>query len=137
MERERSAPARNTLGRCASHAVWAEAGAGVEKRARITPAQPGKVVREIPAHGRISWTREHGWSRIVKAAHRDLDWHYGILGAGGKAFWRKAGFRVAGTFFRPAWEFDEQDKILVQARMAQKGMTEQDLWTWRRMAYEL
>jgi len=87
--------------------------------------------------GLISWARAHGWKRIVNVAHCDLDWHYGICGGGGKAFWEKAGFQVVGTFYDRAWEFDDNDRAIVQAQMAEKGMTEDDIWTWYRMAYEL
>ena len=91
-----------------------------------------KLVREL-----ISWAKEHQWRRIVKVAHCDLDWYYGIQGGGGKAFWEKAGFRVNGTFYKRAWEFDKDSKAIVQAQMVEKGMTEKEIWTWYRMVYVL
>ena len=86
--------------------------------------------------GLIAWAREQGWKRIVKVAHADLDIFYGQLGGGGKAFWLKAGFKVAGSFYnRPDWKKDFMD--LVQAETAEKGIAEQEVWTWYRMVYEL
>ncbi len=96
-----------------------------------------KGVGLMLVRGLISWARDHGWNRIVKVAHCDLDWHYGILGGGGKAFWEKAGFKVVGSFHRRGGEFKGDDRVIVQAQMARKGMTERELWTWYRMAYEL
>ena len=52
-------------------------------------------------------------------------------------FWEKAGFQVVGTFHKRAWDFDEDDKAIVHAQMAEKGMTEEEVWTWYRMACEL
>jgi predicted N-acetyltransferase YhbS len=90
------------------------------------------------ARALVAWAEEHGWQRIVKVAHSDLDWFYGILGGGGKAFWQKAGFRVAKSFYNRAWQFkDEEDKAAVEAQMAASGMTERDMWTWYRMQYDL
>jgi hypothetical protein len=85
----------------------------------------------------LSWAGEHGWRRIVKVAHCDLDWFYGIQGGGGKAFWERAGFTVAGSFHRKAFDFGDEDDHIVRAQMAEKGMTEKDIWTWYRMVYEL
>ena len=89
------------------------------------------------ARALVAWAREHGWQRIVKVAHCDLDWFYGILGGGGKAFWEKAGFKVAGSFYKRAWQFKDEDKAAVDAQMARSGMTERDMWTWYRMQYDL
>ena len=89
-----------------------------------TDARKGKGQKLV--QGLICWAREHGWKRIVKVAHCDLDWFYGIQGGGGKGFWEKAGFKVIGTFFKRAWEFDGDDKSVVQAQMAEKRMTEGD-----------
>jgi hypothetical protein len=85
----------------------------------------------------MSWAGEHGWKRIAKVAHCDLDWFYGVQGGGGKAFWEKAGFVAVGSFHKRAWEFDSEDKATVHAQMSEKGMTEEDVWTWHRMVYEL
>ncbi len=87
--------------------------------------------------GFIVWAREHSWKRIVKVAHCDLDWFYGIQGGGGKAFWEKAGFEVVGSFYKEAFGFPEDFGAIVQAQMAEKGMSEEEVWTWYRMAYEL
>ena len=91
-----------------------------------------KLVRAL-----IPWAKEQGWKRIVKVAHCDLDWFYGIQGGGGKGFWEKAGFKIVGTFYKQAWEFDGNHKSVVQAQMTEKGMTEEDIWTWYLMAYDL
>lgn len=88
------------------------------------------------ARALIRWARENNWKRIVKVAHCDLDWFYGIQGGGGKAFWEKAGFSVAGTFFKRAFELQESEKNFVQTQMAEKGMSEEEVWTWYRMVYE-
>lgn len=85
----------------------------------------------------IYWAREQGWKRIVKVAHCDLDWFYGIQGGGGKAFWEKAGFKVVGSFHKRAFDLPEQHKTIVKSQMVEKGMTEQEVWTWYRMSYDL
>ena len=89
------------------------------------------------AQALVSWAGDHGWRRIVKVAHCDLDWFYGIQGGGGRAFWEKAGFEEIGSFLRRAWDFAPDAWAVVKAQMAEKGMTERDIWTWYRMAYEL
>jgi hypothetical protein len=89
------------------------------------------------ARALVSWAGDHGWRRIVKVAHCDLDWFYGIQGGGGRAFWEKAGFREVGSFFKHAWDFAPDAWSAVQAQMAEKGMSERDIWTWHRMAYDL
>lgn len=87
----------------------------------------------------IPWAREHGWKRIIKVAHPDLDWFYGIWGGGGKEFWEKAGFEVVGTIHAsPKWADDDPaDTTILRAQAAEKGMTEEAIWTCYRMAYEL
>ena len=70
-------------------------------------------------------------------AHCDLDWLYGIQGGGGKGFWEKAGFKVGSSFYKQGWNFAGEDKALVEAQMAEKGMTEKGVWTWYRMVYKL
>lgn len=97
----------------------------------------GKGIGQKLVESLIAWAREHCWKQIVKVAHCDLDWFYGIQGGGGKSFWIKAGFKVAGSFYKHAWNFDKEAKAIVQAQMAEKGMTEGDIWTWYRMVYEL
>jgi GNAT superfamily N-acetyltransferase len=84
----------------------------------------------------VPWAREHGWKRIVKIAHCDLDFFYGIWGGGGRTFWEKAGFRSVGTVHRPH-EWSDDDMAIVRAQMAEKGMSEEDVWTYHRMTYEL
>jgi GNAT superfamily N-acetyltransferase len=84
----------------------------------------------------VPWAREHGWKRIIKIAPCDLDFFYGIWGGGGKTFWEKAGFRAVGTIYRPQ-EWSEEDMATLRAQTADKGMTEEDAWTFHRMAYEL
>jgi len=87
----------------------------------------------------VPWAREHGWRRIIKVAHPDLDWFYGIWGGGGKEFWQKAGFEVVGTIHaRPKWaDGDTADTLLLRAQAAEKGMTQEEIWTFYRVAYEL
>ena len=85
----------------------------------------------------IRWARDNGWKRIVKVAHCELDWFYGIQGGGGKTFWEKVGFNVVGSFQKDAWEFNKEHGAIVQAQMAEKGMREEGVWTWYRMMYEL
>ncbi len=85
----------------------------------------------------LSWAKQHGWKRIVKVAHCDLDWFYGIQGGGGKAFWLKAGFHVADTLFKRPWEPDAESNAIIEAQMNEKGMAERDVWTWYRMVYEM
>lgn len=86
--------------------------------------------------GLITWARKHGWQRLVKVAHADLDCFYGNLGGGGKSFWEKAGFKVASTFYKcPEWSDDFMALVLSQAK--EEGMIEREAWTWYRMRYEL
>ena len=108
-----------------------------EDAAGATRAGARKGIGLKLAQALIPWARDRGWRRIVKVAHCDLDWFYGIQGGGGKAFWEKAGFRVAGSFHKRAWKFSEDDLPLIQAQMAASNMTWQDTWTWHRMTYEL
>ena len=86
---------------------------------------------------RAFWPQQHKWRRIVKVAHCDLDWFYGIQGGGGKAFWEKASFKVLGTFYKRAFGLGEDFTAIVRPQMVEKGMTEEEVWTWYRMAYEL
>lgn len=85
--------------------------------------------------GLIDWAREHGWKRIVKQAHPDLDCFYGVCGDGGKAFWSKAGFRVIEKFRLQPWG-GYWESIIEEQRKA-KGMSEEEMWTWFRMAIDL
>jgi hypothetical protein len=85
----------------------------------------------------VPWAREHGWKRVVKVAHCDLDFFYGQWGGGGKSFWEKAGFRAIGTIYRPEEWSDSDDMTVLRSQAADKGMTEQDVWTLHRMACEL
>ena len=86
--------------------------------------------------GLISWAREHGWKRIVKVAHCDLDCFYGIVGGGGKAFWEKAGFKVIGSY-HDEYQKDDDWKATVEAQAKVKGLSKQEAWTWYHMMYEL
>jgi len=86
--------------------------------------------------GLISWAGEHGWKRIVKQAHADLDCMYGIFGGGGKAFWLKAGFDVVGTHYNEMAEGDPWHETAESQALA-KGMSKQEAWTWYHMAYDL
>jgi hypothetical protein len=61
--------------------------------------------------------------------------HNGPIDA--RTFREKAGFEVTGSFSKRAWEFDEEDASIVQAQMAERRMTEREMWTWYRMVYEL
>lgn len=87
--------------------------------------------------GLIDWARERGWVRVVKVAHADVDCLYGQLGGGGRAFWEKAGFRVARSYpFVPeAWAPAFRELAERQGRA--KGMTPEQVWTWYRMRYDL
>jgi GNAT superfamily N-acetyltransferase len=87
--------------------------------------------------GLIDWARGHDWQRIVKIAHADVDGFYGQMGGGGKAFWEKAGFRVAKAYyFRPEnWKADFVN--LAEAQGREKGLTVEEVWTWYRMRYDL
>ena len=89
------------------------------------------------ARALIAWAKEHGWKRIVKQAHSDLDCFYGTCGGGGKAFWEKAGFEVVGTL-RPDKSFwGDYWTDIIERQRKEKGMTAEEVWTWYRMAYEL
>lgn len=88
-------------------------------------------------HGLIDWARDHKWRRIVKVAHCDLDWFYGIQGGGGRSFWEKAGFKILGTFYKQAFGLPEDFTTIVQPQMVEKGMTEEEIWTWYQMGYDL
>jgi len=96
----------------------------------------------------VNWAQKHGWKRIVKIAHCDLDWFYGIQGGGGRAFWEKLGFKATREFYHRldlSVEYDgtvaahlsEEHSAIVEAQMQEKGMTENEVWTWYRMACEL
>ena len=87
------------------------------------------------ARALIRWAKEHGWKRIVKGAHSDLDCFYGTCGGGGRAFWEKAGFKATGTFRAEPWGGYWTD--IIERQRKDKGMTAEDVWTWYRMAYEL
>lgn len=84
----------------------------------------------------VSWAQEHGWKRIVKIAHCDLDWFYGIQGGGGRTFWEKSGFKTAREFYHRLG-LSKEHGTTVQAQMRKKGMTENEVWTWYRMVCEL
>ena len=86
--------------------------------------------------GLIGWAGEHGWNRIAKVAHADLDCFYGQLGGGGKAFWQKAGFGVDESFYeRP--ERSAEFMGLAESEGREKGVAPEEVWTWYRMVYEL
>jgi hypothetical protein len=88
------------------------------------------------AQALIPWAEQHGWRRIVKVAHCDLDVFYGMWGGGGKTFWEKAGCKVVGTIHKPqAWS-DELMAVL-RSQLAEKGMAEEEAWTYYRMVYEV
>ena len=59
----------------------------------------------------------------------------GTCGGGGKAFWEKAGFRVIGTFHAEPWGGYWTD--IIERQRKAKDMTEEEVWTRYRMAYEL
>jgi len=110
-----------------------------EGRTRFPGAQEAGARKGLGlalARAVIPWAREHGWKRIVKVAHCDLDFFYGIWGGGGKAFWEKAGFTSIGTVYRP-YEMSEESLAVLRSQMAEKGMTEEEVWTFHRMAHDL
>ena len=88
-------------------------------------------------HSLTAWASEQGWKRIVKQAHADLDCFYGIWGGGGKAFWEKAGFKAIGTFCENNDFWGDYWIDIIERQRKEKGMTEEEVWTWYRMAYEL
>jgi len=88
-------------------------------------------------HGLRALASEQGWKRIVKQAHSDLDCFYGICGGGGKAFWEKAGFKAIGTFRENNDFWGDYWTDIIERQRKEKGMTEEEVWTWYRMAYEL
>jgi len=85
------------------------------------------------ARALVLWARERGWRRIVKVAHCDLDWFYGVQGGGGRAFWEKVGFEVTGSFHRRAFDLNDDARALVDAQMVRAGVSEEEVWTWYRM----
>ena len=87
--------------------------------------------------GLISWAREHQWRQIVKVAHCDLDWFYGIQGGGGKGFWEKAGFSVAESFYEKPFEPSDKHAKILETQRIEQEMTERDVWTWYRLVYSL
>jgi GNAT superfamily N-acetyltransferase len=87
------------------------------------------------AAGLIPWAREHGWKRILKQAHPDLDYFYGQFGGGGKAFWTKAGFKVIGTLEHERYGYYLMD--VIESQRKAKGMSKDEVWTWFLMAYEV
>jgi GNAT superfamily N-acetyltransferase len=87
--------------------------------------------------GLVDWAQAHGWRRVVKVAHADIDCFYGQLGGGGKAFWEKAGFHVARAYYdRPA-HWAPEFVALAESQGREKGMTPQQVWTWYRMVQTL
>lgn len=109
-------------------------GDGILRTAEEAGARKGIGLRL--ARALIPWAREHGWKRMIKIAPCDLDFFYGIWGGGGKSFWEKAGFKVVGTIHRPQ-KWSEEDMTTLRAQLADKGMTEDDAWTFYRMTCEL
>jgi GNAT superfamily N-acetyltransferase len=87
--------------------------------------------------GLIEWAGEHGWKRIVKVAHADVDCFYGQLGGGGKSFWEKAGFKVADSFYNRPPGSDSRFIARAESQAREKGMTVEDVWTWHLMAYDV
>ncbi len=86
--------------------------------------------------GLIDWAHQNEWKRVVKLAHADVDYMYGIYGGGGKAFWEKAGFRVVGQVRQPT-PTDERWRTIVEIQAQEKGMSAEEAWMWYRMVYEL
>lgn len=87
--------------------------------------------------GLVSWAKEHGWKRIVKQAHSDLDCFYGICGGGGRAFWEKAGFKVMETFREKNDFWGDYWTDTIERQRNEKGMTTQEVWTYYQMNYDL
>ena len=88
------------------------------------------------AQALVSWARAEGWRRIIKIAPCDLDFFYGIWGGGGRRFWEKAGFNIAGSIYRPQ-QWSESDMNTLRAQITEAGMSEEQAFTFHRMACEL
>lgn len=105
------------------------------ERAKKAGARKGTGLKL--AQALVSWAKRHGWKRIVKQAHADLDCFYGTCGGGGKAFWEKAGFKVIGTFREDKNLWGGYWTDIIERQRNAKGMSEEEVWIWYRMAYEL
>ena len=119
-------------------ALWAQCvmtARPFEKPEEAVKAGARKGIGVKLARALIPWAKEHGWKRIVKAAHSDLDCFYGTCGGGGKAFWEKAGFKAIGTFRAEPWGGYWTD--IIERQRKDKGMTVEEVWTWYRMGHEL
>jgi len=88
------------------------------------------------AHALVPWAREHGWERLLKIAHPDLDFYYGIWGGGGKRFWEQAGFEVADSFYQPQ-PWHQPEMATLRAQMQERGITVREAFTFYRMTCEL
>ena len=85
--------------------------------------------------GLIDWAGTHGWKRIVKLAHPDLDVFYGICGGGGKAFWERSGFHAIGSTPVEPWQGEIAE--VVERQRKEAGLSEEDTWAWPRMVRDL
>lgn len=85
----------------------------------------------------IDWARAHGWARIVKVAHADVDCFYGQLGGGGKAFWEKAGFAAVQShrFYPAVWK--AEFRALAESQSRARGLSADEVWTWHKTQYNL
>ena len=61
---------------------------------------------------------------------------YGQYGGGGRAFWRKAGFKLIGSHYEE-WTGPDEWRKTVEREAKQKGMSVREAWSWYQMAYEL
>lgn len=44
---------------------------------------------------------------------------------------------LGGSFRKRAFELKGDARVIVEAQMARAGISEEDVWTWHRMAYDL
>lgn len=101
--------------------------------ARQAGARKGTGTKLV--RGLIDWAGEHGWKRIVKLAHPDLDVFYGICGGGGKGFWERSGFHAFGSTPVEPWQGEIAETV--ERQRNERQLSEEKTWAWHLMAYDL
>lgn len=101
--------------------------------ARQAGARKGTGTKLV--RGLIESAGDHGWKRIVKLAHPDLDVFYGICGGGGKSFWENSGFLAIGSTPVEPWKGEIAETVEWQRK--QRRWSKEETWAWHLMAYEL